>query len=112
VLNAALHEHLQECRRRGLVVDEDFERGISRRARAVYTAAIALFVIVLGAAALIAIGTKTADGFIPRRIHTTVRPMRNRLLRPSGSRTGLPGDRPSHSKHFDVILRKTVRVTA
>ena len=111
-MRAGLQEHLDECRRRGLVVDEDFERGISRRARAFYTAALAMFVVALGVVAFVTIGSRTADGFFPRRIHSNVRPAHNRVLRPSGSRTSLPGDRPSHvPRHFDSVLRKPARVT-
>jgi hypothetical protein len=85
-MNAGLHEHLDACRRRGLVVDEDFERGISRRVRAFCTTAVGLFIVVLGITAFLAIAPKT-DGLLPRLIHMTARPQRNRLVRPESGRT-------------------------
>jgi hypothetical protein len=43
--------HLAACRRMGLVIDEDFEAGISPAQRACRTAALALVAMLLGGAA-------------------------------------------------------------
>jgi hypothetical protein len=47
-----LRDDLDACRRRGLVVDEDFELGISPAGRAVRTTLMALLVVALAASAI------------------------------------------------------------
>jgi hypothetical protein len=50
-----IRAHVDACRQIGLVVDEDFERGVSPKARFVRTGLLTLFIVLvaLGAGAMI-----------------------------------------------------------
>jgi hypothetical protein len=46
-MSRELSPHLDGCRRKGLTVDEDFERGVTLQDRVTRSAALALFLILL-----------------------------------------------------------------
>jgi hypothetical protein len=80
-------DDLARCRRLGLVVDEDFERGISRASRRVRTAALAVIILVI---ALLSAATMS------ERAIAMVRPRLNRAA--------------DHSRHRAPSLDRSVRV--
>jgi hypothetical protein len=81
----ALSDHLDQCRRRGLIVDEAFERGVPSRYPVLEWLAVLLVWVCFG---VVVLGGVHSAAPTPRRIDTTrTSPLQSNPVRSRPTRT-------------------------